>query len=369
MTISYFLFGLKQQLHAVQSTYVEEVLALPELIMIPNSPLGIIGVLDLRGDVLPVLDLQLIIAGQPQPYQLADSIVILKQDELRIGVIVNVVQGIRELLPQEIVADISEYPQSLSVDARKKFLGMIAHDETIFILSEPKHWFKVGEIQQVISVMRFLVDEIRDDAYLSDAQSEVSLSEQETLAAPASFSPTATLEERRIFRERAVALRRSLDENQPDKDAKVFVVVVLNGNLFGIEAPMVREFITIRQATPIPCCPKHIIGNINLRGEILTVIDICQLLNLPLKALPRNPKAVVIELDNIPSVIVVDAIRDASFSINSQDIETSPETDSTSFFMKDNYLQGSISYEGEMMHILDLPMLLQSNDLVVNEIL
>ncbi|NET33384.1 MAG: chemotaxis protein CheW [Cyanothece sp. SIO1E1] len=365
MEIPYFIFGLNQHLCAIQSIYVAEVFALPELILIPDAPLGIVGVIDLRGDVLPVIDLRFNAEGQPRQYQIADSILVVKQADLRIGIIVNSVDGMKEILPHAITTELSEHQDWINSDAKKLFVGRVVNEENISILGEPKDWFNPVEIQQVISVTSFLVHEIHHHALADNLQTEARWSEKAPSIAETPFCPTATLEEQIIFRQRAEHLRKSVDEHQSSEGTKPLVVIVLNDKLFGIDAQIVREFITIRQATPIPCCPKYIIGNTNLRGEILTIVDIGQSLNLSLTNLSRTPKAIVIEFEDTLVGLVVEEIHDAAFSINPRDIKAISDP---VFAVKREYFHGSISYHDQMIHILDLPTLLLSDELVVNEI-
>lgn len=361
METSYCFFEINQCHGAVQSSYIEEVFALPELVPIPNAPLGIVGVIDLRGDTLPIVDLRLNDESQIQHYQLTDSIIILNQADLRIGIIVNSVKGIKNLSVQDLTADLDDRQESSYLNIKRFFSGIVLGEADVFILSAPQDWFKTGEIQQIVSVTRFLVD----DFYKSKADqplSETQLFEEDAVII---FSPTATLEERAAFRQRAENLRQSSDEEQSDGESKALIAISLDDNIFGIDSNLVREFITIDQATPIPCCPKHIIGATNLRGEILTVIDIARPLELSLKSLPRRPKAIVVELEDILTAIIVEDIRDALFSVNPSDIKSVDNSSS----MGNTYVQGIVPYGAEPMQILDIPMLLNSNALVVNEIL
>ena len=363
---SYFLFNLNHHLGAINAAYVEEVFALPELILIPDAPLGVIGVLDLRGDTLPILDLQLDKEEQQNPYQLTDSIIVLNQDQLRVGIIVNAVHGIRDIPSQGITTEFYDIQDWMPADAKKYFAGMVTTEETIYILSEPKDWFNAGEIQQVISVTSFLVSQLQKNSYTTNGQPESQLPEGEGLISKTNFCPTATPEERLTFQQRAENLRQSLDEGQSIEGSKTLVVIALNDNLFGIDSQLVREFITINQATPIPCCPEHIIGTINLRGEILTIIDICKPLNFSLKNLSRRPKAIVVEVGSTAVGVVVEDVRDATFPINLNDIKNVSDI---AFPTNHAYLHGIIPYDDQTMHILNLPNLLLSNELVVDEMI
>ncbi|MEO1351724.1 MAG: chemotaxis protein CheW, partial [Cyanobacteria bacterium J06635_15] len=271
METNYFLFNINQHLSAIKAEYVAEVFALPELILIPDSPLNIVGLLNLRGEVLPILDFQ--VGGEsdaasnrgdrPQPYRLTDSIIVLSQAQLKIGLVVNSVQGMRALSSQEITPEATDLQAGISPALAKIVSGTIADEDAnegpILIFNEPNAWFSGGEIQQFISVTSFLINDSRNDPngrlLQFEKQSSNLLSNPGGLASEDSFCPTATPEERIRFRQRADNLKRSLDEDQPLEGTKTLVVITLNDQLFGIDSQNVREFITIRQATPIPCCP------------------------------------------------------------------------------------------------------------------
>ncbi|MEO0827667.1 MAG: chemotaxis protein CheW [Cyanobacteria bacterium J06642_9] len=243
METAYFLFHVNQHLSAIKAEYVAEVFALPELILIPDSPLNIVGLLDLRGEVLPVLDFQ---SGpesraesgaesdaesdaesgsgaQPKKYRLTDSIIVLSQDQLKIGLVVNAVQGMRELSSQDITSEIADLQAGISPALAKIVSGTIADEDAnegpILVFNEPNAWFSGGEIQQFISVTSFLINDSRNDPdgrlLQSEKQPSNPLSNPGGLASEDSFCPTATPEERIRFRQRADNLKRSLDADQP----------------------------------------------------------------------------------------------------------------------------------------------------------
>ena len=356
METTYCLFKINNVLNAINTDYLGETFALPELILVPNAPSGIVGVLDVRGEVLPVVDLRPAAEGDARSYSLTDSILTLKQQDLHIGLIVNSVQGMRELSTR-VMAPLPADQHWMDPDIREIFAGMLLNEHEIFILNEPQSWFNPGELQQVIAITRFLVD----DLYTTQAdQTEVSRLDN-SFAIP--FCPDATPQEKSIFRQRAENLRLPAVADGAHVASQTLIVITLNNNLLGIDANAVREFITIEQAVPVPCCPRHIIGNTNLRGEVLTVLDISEPLGLEPHPLERRPTAVVIEQENVLVAVVVEDIRDALFEVKPSSIEPSPTT-----LPWHSYGLGVVPYDSEMMTILDLPKLLSSDALVVNEL-
>src|SRR5262249_18999549 len=45
-------------------------------------------------------------------------------------------------------------------------------------------------------------------------------------------------------------------------------IVEIGGCTFAVELNLIREFAPLRGLTKVPCCPSHILGNVNLRGEV-----------------------------------------------------------------------------------------------------
>ncbi|MEW6493375.1 MAG: chemotaxis protein CheW, partial [Cyanobacteriota bacterium] len=103
----YLTFSLNNCLYGVSQTYVEEIFSLPELTPSPNPYGDIVGVVNLRGDILPVLDLNLSLGYHPSDYCLTDSVVVLSWEERRMGIIVNEVHELKNISPEEISIELS----------------------------------------------------------------------------------------------------------------------------------------------------------------------------------------------------------------------------------------------------------------------
>jgi purine-binding chemotaxis protein CheW len=125
----------------------------------------------------------------------------------------------------------------------------------------------------------------------------------------------------------------------------------------------VREFTNIGDLTPIPCCPNHIVGNINLRGEIVTLVDIRNALNIPNTPVSVGSPAVVIQVDDIVAGLPVDRVLEM-VSINSTDM--TPLSGILSNF-GEKYIRGTAFFQEKILRVLDLPKLFSQGDLVVNE--
>lgn len=78
--------------------------------------------------------------------------------------------------------------------------------------------------------------------------------------------------------------------------------------LFGVDVALVQEVVRLQQMTPVPLAPPAIAGLINLRGEVLTAIDLRARLGLPPAEVERDPVNVVVRVDDEPVSLLVDEI-------------------------------------------------------------
>lgn len=351
----YFVFSLNDQLYGIDRNYVEEVFLLPEFVPIPKAPSYIVGGINLRGSVLLLMDLNATPDKSLSDYCLTDKVVVLKCPELKIGLIVNKIHDEVTVTPHEVT--IQALDESVTVSIQPKLVaGIVSRStDTLMLLKNPEDWVRSQELSASLNTVETsLASLIGIDARSN--RSEAFLEEYSVLA------QQTTAQERNILRRRADSLRQPL-EREDLEGFKPIAVIALAGHVWGIDLDNVREFIDVRSVTPIPCCPKRIVGNINHRGEILTLIDVREALSLPPQERLNSLKAIVVECDDIVAGIMVDAVYEAMFLLNPQHLSATQATSG----MQNHYLQGTTFYGSEMMGILNLPKLLLSPELRVDE--
>ena len=113
---------------------------------------------------------------------------------------------------------------------------------------------------------------------------------------------------RKILMERAAAIAmpplKEVD-NGIEIDGLGFM---LADDLYLVEAVLVVEVILLRELTPLPCCPPFILGIINLRGRILSVINLKTFLNLPEKGITNLNRVIIVKHKNIEVGLLVDEV-------------------------------------------------------------
>jgi purine-binding chemotaxis protein CheW len=345
--IFYLIFNLHNTRYGIDASLVKEIFLLPELIPIAETPIDIVGVVNFRAKIIPVMHLDLRLGNLMQECKTSDSVIVLEQDGLTIGLIVNNVEEVQSF-PHSIIEKIPDYGRASSSNPLF-FDGIVkAEDESIILLNVQALIHQPDAVKEIIN--------------------EENLESEETITARTSFyksfCPNATPAEKTVFRQRASSLKKAnIDEISSAGEKEPIAILRLCGEYFGIDLDTVREFINIRSFTPIPCCPKHIVGNINLRGEVLTLVDIRGTLNLPMTEVNSSPKAVVIHADNVVAGLPVDEVLDVMY-INSASIHNVPIAVSS---RSEGYIRGTITYREKILSIIDLPKLIAKGGLEVNE--
>ena len=114
--------------------------------------------------------------------------------------------------------------------------------------------------------------------------------------------------QREILRARA----RALAEPPPATGAAEAGLEILEFSLaqetYGIESAYVREVYPLRDLTPVPCTPRFVLGLVNVRGQILTVVDIKRFFGLPDRGLTELNKIIILQSADMQVGILADAL-------------------------------------------------------------
>lgn len=97
----------------------------------------------------------------------------------------------------------------------------------------------------------------------------------------------------------------------------------LAGRQFGLPLRDVREVLSTQAATPIPLAPRAVVGSFNLRGRIVTLVDMRRRLGMPPRAGGAGGVTVVVERDQDLFGLAVDAAGDV-MALAAEDLERAP---------------------------------------------
>jgi purine-binding chemotaxis protein CheW len=114
-------------------------------------------------------------------------------------------------------------------------------------------------------------------------------------------------EKKRILKERAGLLARQ-KEKTTGAEALEIVEFLLAKERYGIESHCICEVCPLREYTPLPGVPDFVLGLINVRGRILSVIDIRKFFDIPWQGISDLNKVIIIKNDTMEFGILADEI-------------------------------------------------------------
>ncbi len=124
----------------------------------------------------------------------------------------------------------------------------------------------------------------------------------------------------RTLAQRAENYARPTDAHElADEDTLKVLVFVRGQERYAIPVAYVMQGLTTHKITPLPCAPGFYRGVINLRGRVLSVLDIRQFWGLPAEDPPGLPKLIVVQAPSLEVAILADDVLEMA-SIQVQDI-------------------------------------------------
>lgn len=133
---------------------------------------------------------------------------------------------------------------------------------------------------------------------------------------------TLTEEEKKnILIKRAKVLAGEISTEELMEQTVQIVEFMLASEKYGIEAIYIREIFSLKELTPIPCTPPFVLGVINIRQQIVSVIDIKKFFNLPDRGISELNKVIILKTDEMEVGILADSITGVS-CINLKRLQT-----------------------------------------------
>ena len=109
------------------------------------------------------------------------------------------------------------------------------------------------------------------------------------------------------------------------QSTRQYCTFLVDGALFGVDVRQVQEVIRYQPMTRVPLAPPVVSGLINLRGQIVTAVDLRRRLGLEDRPGGQFPVNVVVRRDDGPVSLLVDEIDDV-VEIDVEAIEAPPQT-------------------------------------------
>ena len=137
-----------------------------------------------------------------------------------------------------------------------------------------------------------------------------------------------------------------------------WVTFRLDNETYGINVMQVQEVLRHTEIAPVPGAPEYVLGIVNLRGNVVTVIDTRQRFGLAPVEVTDQTRIVIIEAERQVVGILVDSVAEVVY-LRQSEIETAPHvgTDESAKF-----IQGVCNKNDELLILVDLDKLMSDDE-------
>jgi len=278
-------FRLEGEEYAIPIEVMQEVIRLPEVTHVPQAPDYILGVVALRDRLLPVIDLRLRFGLPTQETDDATRVVVVNLNGMVAGLVVDSISEVLRL-PKE---DIEPPPPIVQGAAAEQLRGMGKLDEgrRLIILLEATKLFSAEEQNMLAQLDERVEEEAGAETggpirAAVGGQAKAALGDEEQLV---SF-------------------------NLGDED-------------FGVDINQVQEIVRLSAITRVPQAPGYMEGVLNLRGNVLPVVNLRTRLGLPPVDHTEASRIVVLDIGGAKTGAIVDRVTGV-LRMKKGDIEPPP---------------------------------------------
>jgi len=129
------------------------------------------------------------------------------------------------------------------------------------------------------------------------------------------------------------------------------VIFKIGKEEFGVNIHQVKEIVRLTSITPIPRAPKFIEGVVNLRGQVLAVMDLAKRLELPSQPRSEKTRIIIVEVENNIVGMIVDEVTEV-LRLPMDKIEKTPQIIESEVEQK--YIKGVGKLDNRLLILIDL---------------
>ena len=146
------------------------------------------------------------------------------------------------------------------------------------------------------------------------------------------------------------------DETKADAQVTQWGTFRLGEEIYGIDVMRIREVLRFTEITPVPGAPYYVLGIINLRGNVVTVIDTRTRFSLQRAEVDNNSRIVIVEVDKQVVGMLVDSVDEVTY-IKSSEIEKAPNVGNEETA---KFITGVCNKNDELLILIDLERMIDS---------
>jgi purine-binding chemotaxis protein CheW len=306
-------FNIGTQYFGMDASVVTEVISMVYARELPKSPGFFDGIVNVRGNVVPLINLCRMLQFEDRPYNADNEIIITDTGNTQIGMVVDRVCDIIAVTKEQVLG-----LDKKTVPFAKFLFGFADLEKGLMPL------FDVGKVIK----------------YEQRALSR----KGKKLCPITKIKP----KEKEILHQRASEFRKRKIED--DLEKRQLIIFSLGAEWYGLDIDQVKEISDLPDIFYIPSAPGNIIGVVNLRGEIISVIDLRRTLGLLEQPLKKDVRMIIAEYHKLKIGFTVDMVADVVKV--PVDLIEPPLT--TTERMKAEYLDGEAEWENKLFGILNL---------------
>ncbi len=268
--LPFVTFTLGRESFGIDLKLVEEIIEIPTITKVPDAPPYVLGVICLRDQVLPLLDFIQLLQVEPAENPTAgDMVILLSFGAAKLGIVVDGIQEIIRIKEEEILPP----PQTLSERESRDLEGVVVRSD------------------RMVSLLKVL------DIITGEDQAKIAAM--------------------------STSLIQETKEEHADSFELPLVVFRLGPEAYSLRLHEVREIIMVSNITPVPRAPSFIEGVLNLRGEVMPVIDLRERFGLERQAATNLSRIVITPIGGVSTGLVVDSVDEVK-SVDQRRLEEPP---------------------------------------------
>jgi len=332
MSDSFLVFSIQSNTYAIPSEHVVELIWLPELSRIESSSFFVVGYFNFRSELVPVIDLNLRQGLKTKRYSVHDRILVIKIETQKIGIHINDVHNVIH-----ITSELQTSPEEMIPDKITK--GVI---QTEFGITQIINLDALKNLNLPLNESKRIKP--FTDTHLAKLFSGISDKDKQILISRKNnYSKSANIKEY--------------------SNLLSVVVFRLKDEYLAIELKYILEFAHGEGITKIPCVPAHVSGCINLRGDMLVLIDLLFLLKSEQTTSLENKKIVVVRFNEMMVGLLVDQLIDVIYLAKEQILSNPPDKN----LIGENLMRGLCFYDSFTVGLIDTEKIFAYEKLYVEE--
>jgi len=267
----YVTFNVTEQCFGIEMARVKEIIRVPETVKVPLTPDSLVGLANLRGVVLPILDLRSLLQLSAIKYDDATRVIVVDVGRI-VGLVVDCVSQVLNV----DIEDVEDASGVQSTIGSGNLVGVIKDKQTGLLT----------ELLDIESVVNSEFTASLGDSSANDATNEVQIEVKDE------------------------------NEDDIDKNTDQLVSFVVDHQEYAFNLQEVEEIVRLPDTlTKIPGTDSHVLGVINLRGRLLPLVSIRRMFCLCENELNEHNRILVVSLSseskqNNSVGIVVDDVRE-----------------------------------------------------------